>query len=338
MKKLFDKIFLLNDRSRISALDGVRGLSIIFVLFFHYNPSSLYFLYGGHMGVDIFFVLSGFFIASILFNSKNTNTNYLKNRFLRLMPAYTISLLIIWLLHYNVSNSYKGFIANLFFIPFFSKKIEYINFVSWTLAWEWLFYLIAFLLFKINKLFNFKYFHILIISILIISTVFLNLLNIDYEIYRFVGFYLGCLIYLTNIKINNRYVHYISFTIILLLITAYGYFNETLMSGSFKILYYFIFDIFVSIFLVTLLHQESYLKYIFQSKPFLFLGKISYSFYLTHAMIGIYFSTLLTNYFHFNFYISCLSALLISIFISSLFFIISERPYFVYKLRKRNDA
>jgi peptidoglycan/LPS O-acetylase OafA/YrhL len=338
MKKLFNKIFLLNDKTRISALDGVRGLCIIFVLFFHYNPNSLIFLYGGHMGVDIFFVLSGFFISSILFNTNKTNTNYLKNRFLRLMPAYTISLLIIWLLHYNISISYKGFIANLFFIPFFSKKIEYINFVSWTLAWEWLFYLIAFLLFKINKLFDFKYFHILIISLLIISTIFLNLLYIDYEIYRFVGFYSGCLIYLLNLKIKNKIIHFISFIIILLQIFTYGYFNESLMSGTFKILYYFIFDIFVSIFLITLLHQDSFLKLAFQSKSFLFLGKISYSFYLTHAMIGIYFSTLLTKYFHFNSYISCLSAFLTSIFVASLFFIISERPYFVYKSRKRNAA
>jgi exopolysaccharide production protein ExoZ len=338
MKKLFDKAFLLNDKTRISSLDGVRGLSILFVLFFHYNPNSFHFLFGGHMGVDIFFVLSGFFIASILFNSNKETPNYLMNRFLRLMPAYAISLLIIWLLHYNISNSYKGFIANLFFIPFLVKNIEYINFVSWTLAWEWLFYLIAFILFKTKNLFDFKYFYILVISIFILITLFINSIYKQYELFRFVGFYLGCLIYLFNFKIKNSIVHYLSFIFILLQIFFFGYFNESLMTGTFKMLYYFIFDIFVSIFIITLLNQESSLKFIFESKPFLFLGKISYSFYLTHAMIGIYFSTLLTNYFHLNFLFSCISAFHISILVASLFFLIAERPYFLYKSRKRNVA
>src|SRR3954470_5504121 len=64
----------------IPALDGIRGLAILLVLFFHFmlveGDSSVVRLiqktWGfGWMGVDLFFVLSGFLITGILFDAKS---------------------------------------------------------------------------------------------------------------------------------------------------------------------------------------------------------------------------------------------------------------------------
>jgi len=208
------------------------------------------------------------------------------------------------------------------------------NFVSWTLAWEWLFYFIAFLLFKFAKYFDIKYFYVIFILILI--SLFIYMFNKKLETYRFIGFYLGCLIFLLHFNLKNKYLQIISLVSILAQIFMFGYFNQYMISSDFKLLYYIVFDIMVSIFLITLLCQETFLKVIFKSKLLVFLGKISYSFYLTHAMIGIYFSTIFLKNYHFNYFINAVITFIFSVIIAAIFFLITERPYFIYKSAKKN--
>jgi peptidoglycan/LPS O-acetylase OafA/YrhL len=83
-------------REKIPQLDAVRGIAILIVMFHNYLPQlpslplQSLFRYGW-MGVDLFFVLSGFLITGILFDTKQS-AGYFKNfyarRCLRIWPLY----------------------------------------------------------------------------------------------------------------------------------------------------------------------------------------------------------------------------------------------------------
>jgi peptidoglycan/LPS O-acetylase OafA/YrhL len=75
-------------------LDGLRGMAILLVLICHMNI-----LRGGFLGVDLFFVLSGFLITSLLVHEWGhfgsiSLTRFYARRALRLLPAYWVLLII----------------------------------------------------------------------------------------------------------------------------------------------------------------------------------------------------------------------------------------------------
>lgn len=85
---------------RYSALDGVRGLAILGVLAFHTDGQ---WLSGGFLGVDIFFVLSGYLMVGILVNSTQSGlsmpmTAFWLRRARRLAPALLTMILVVVLM------------------------------------------------------------------------------------------------------------------------------------------------------------------------------------------------------------------------------------------------
>lgn len=81
-----------------SDIDGLRAISVIAVIFFH---SGFNLLSGGYVGVDIFFVISGYLITGLVFDDIKsgifTFANFYKRRIARLLPALIITLLIVFL-------------------------------------------------------------------------------------------------------------------------------------------------------------------------------------------------------------------------------------------------
>lgn len=73
------------------ALDGLRALAVLMVFFEHYEASKYPSLHWGWAGVDVFFVLSGFLITGILFDTRDSPhrfRNFYARRTLRIFPLY----------------------------------------------------------------------------------------------------------------------------------------------------------------------------------------------------------------------------------------------------------
>ena len=147
---------------RTRALDVLRGIAILMVLIHHYSPNSV--MPGRFVrltetfwsGVDLFFVLSGFLIATILLENVNA-TNYFKvfyiRRSARILPLYWLLLFVVGLLIYSQPTFFDAKVDN--HLPLWSYMVFIQNFlylkrgywndpwldVTWSLALEEQFYI-----------------------------------------------------------------------------------------------------------------------------------------------------------------------------------------------------
>lgn len=165
--------------SRIPALDGLRGVAILLVLFLHFGqfghglpaPTVLVdnvfirLARTGWMGVDLFFVLSGFLITGILYDTKGSPRyfrQFYARRVLRIFPLYYAALalfLIIlpalrpenwvlqdlrtdavwyWTYLYNMKVAAAGFRPSSALGHFWSLAVEEQFYLFWPVAVLWL--------------------------------------------------------------------------------------------------------------------------------------------------------------------------------------------------------
>ena len=157
-------------------IDGLRALGILGVLAYHLEIliNDKQFLSGGFLGVDIFFVVSGYLITNLLYKEykdkgKFSLLNFYHRRAKRLLPALLVVILFTTLLSYfflfpsEYSYYLKSVTASLFFISniffHFSGQNYGANIISekpllhtWSLGVEEQFYIFfpIFFIFFIN--------------------------------------------------------------------------------------------------------------------------------------------------------------------------------------------
>ncbi|WP_069472740.1 acyltransferase family protein [Candidatus Marithrix sp. Canyon 246] len=157
------------------AIELFRGIAALMVLTYHYAfflmPESKTLNFLG-TGVDLFFVISGFVFAPIIYSGKIAIKPYLIRRFFRIYPLYFFSLLLYYGFAPDDPQKFAFFIDHLFFLQTTSSIQEamFFNGVTWTIPIEIEFYLLVpFLAFLTVR--NINTIYIVLILAIVLKTI-----------------------------------------------------------------------------------------------------------------------------------------------------------------------
>ncbi len=359
----------MNKINHYKQLDGLRAIAVILVLISHWiNIPSLQKVHLGIMGVNLFFVLSGFLISEKLLiekaqiaenikSIKSVLSNFYMRRFLRIFPIYYLTIFILFAINWSPSRKYIVYLLTYTtnFISSFSIDVEpLVTFVhTWSLSVEEQYYIIIPIL--ILTIRNTKKLSVIFILTGILSRilfyVFLHEPIFEKAIVFFTtscfdAFGLGLLLaYLKNSNSNllqEKLKNNTSVFIVLLLV--YSIMLIVLFYNS--ISFIMVFDRFVfsliSTFMIGLACFDlnpMFIRKFLSNKIMTYIGKISYGVYLYHyflsKFLGLFFEKIhVENIFtDMNVFFKFIIYFIITILIASASWYLIESP--LNKLKKK---
>jgi len=341
-------------KSRITTLDGARGLAAFMVIYFHYfiaiNPSSEL-LSGlkkitvfGQTGVSLFFVLSGFLITRILIKSKG-DKDYFKNFFirraLRIFPLYFLFLIIYYYLipfwFGELSNNPKWYYW--VYLQNFAMTFNLPNNGPshfWSLAVEEHFYLFwPFVVYFLSER-KVLFFGIFLILISFLFRFILTQANYESFYFTFtrlddlvLGTFLALIEkknYLTSV---TKKIFSISFIFLLFLNLFSFLFSEHIPHFWLQIFKYpLIGALYFTLIGILLCPPESKLFNFFKFSWLRFSGKISYGLYVYHPLVFMFSEKYIQIN---NVFIEFSSLVLITVLVSIISFYVYENQFLKLK-------
>ena len=301
----------------------------------------LLFLQRSHLGVDLFFLLSGYLICRSASRIQRFSAyrQFLWRRFLRIYPPFFLSLILCMILYIHVLHwqrfSFWQFAGNamlLYGCP--NLLLQAYNYVSWSLFWEIAFYIISPVQFVLTRIAFGKSLWQLpaALGLFTVSCLFLS-----YQP-RVAMFYYGVLLALASQEQLELLAARLQSALVVgiyvavescfrLLPTSFGWFTP-------------LYGLAASLLFVKVCFGKGWLARRFAWLPLRFVGNISYSFYLLHTpciAIAWYVSTV-TNWpiGRFGGISAFLGlAMLFSLIVSMGSFLLTERWYFTNSRKHR---
>jgi peptidoglycan/LPS O-acetylase OafA/YrhL len=281
-------------------LDGLRFVAIFMVLVEHFAYYIGKHISAGFYGVNLFFVISGFLITSILIKNsdrrlKESYLRFLGRRALRIFPIYYLSIFLIWFLKvgnyrddipYLLSYTYNYHLEN-------TDGWSNIYSLYWSLSVEEQFY-IFFPLIVLALRKNLRMLLVVCFFVLFISGLQIMFDVFSLRKYNYVGLLsnmwpltLGAIgAVLRKLKINidfifhNRFIELLAYLTLVYLITS--------PSREVKILLCPLLNLY---FVLKAYHYQFYLPLIdwfLSNSRIVFTGRISYGIYVYHGFINYY--------------------------------------------------
>jgi len=137
------------DKHRINELDGLRGISILLVIFAHLVFCFAPFRFLGHLdlgqlGVKIFFAISGYVVTTLLLTEKRTKgsihwVHFLLKRATKLVPTLLLAIGTVALIRPPQCSAIEYIVALTFLTKFFQVQCWHLGH-TWSLSVEEVFY------------------------------------------------------------------------------------------------------------------------------------------------------------------------------------------------------
>lgn len=282
-------------------IQGLRALAFLLVFVFHLNSQ---WLPGGFIGVDVFFVISGFLMTSIILSQKEKGTfnfyNFFEKRIKRIVPAQFVMLLIVaffgfyMYLYTDLALLRKWLLSSAMFFSnaIFANNDNYFGANStqnpvlhtWSLSIEMQFYLfLPIMLFFIKNKYLKKVVILLISLLVIYSSVEIWQNGIKPSLYfsfiaRVPEFLVGAFFSITfkDRKLSKNVSVLMSIIGLLMIFFSAILINE---SSFFPGIIALIPCIGASLLLIS---SETFITQIFSNKISVYIGELSYSLYLWH--------------------------------------------------------
>ena len=298
--------------ARIGGLDGLRAYAITLVFLVHFlaqyfngvtGPrhidfdafewtraasaidAAAYYFWASHYGVDLFFLLSGFLIFRLVSRPGFNYLSFLGHRFMRLYPAFAVALLIycayvgrFWNLHYD----WTTILANMLMLQgVWELGIKPIIVPTWSLTFEWLFYLTfpalilcAGLRRKVSLL------HLAMIA----AVLTLTIVPIGPHYIRFLMFVAGgALAAMPPTNVKNLIQQIPDIGVVLVFVLANLLFVD--QQNYYRFIPVFMLTSFLLV--AKVVYGAGLLHRLFTFAPLCRLGKVSFSFYLLHGLMII---------------------------------------------------
>ena len=297
------------ERKHYPALDGLRGVAILLVLFVH-NFGFMNYFFFGWLGVDLFFVLSGFLITEILLNSIN-QPGFLKKfyirRVLRIFPLYYLLLVLCLFILPAISSLHLdtryydqhqvwqwAYLQNWLYVfhePYGDKLLMH----TWSLAVEEQFYLVwplLILLFrsprKLLVLMLFIFIAVGIARYLVWNRQVEDLAyNSLYTFTRIDGLCIGSMIAILQKLQPGWLKKYSTLIVFLMAMVNFGFYFMNIRSGfTLPYLAFVGYSTFAVLFGLVVYEcindSKHWLKMLLNNRILKFFGKISYGLYVWH--------------------------------------------------------
>lgn len=324
-------------------IQGLRAVAVILVVLYHVFPM---FVSGGYIGVDIFFVLSGYLITGILIAGFDRSggrfiAQFFLKRAARLLPLSASVVLAVLLLGMIflptafLGQLFNEALASNFYVQNIYLSFESVDYLGsenlptplqhfWSLSIEEQFYVVLpFLIFFIYRYapFNFrkKLLFALIFLFSSVSLIYSVVVSKEYTSAQYFSSYtrmwaLGFGAFLAIIpvcKINSVLSTVVSLLLICTLLCLGLIYDSSLAYPG----YYAVLPVFVTMLLVYLGGKDGLVDRVLSWKPLVYIGGLSYSIYLIHWPVLIFYKAAYDDGIgYFDGVLIILSTLILSIF------------------------